>query len=45
MMPAVRMVQRNALVYLTYSDRLIDGSPSNGVTAVPVARETPVPVR
>ncbi len=43
----VRMVdaKRNALVYLTYSDRLIDGSPSNGVTAVPVARETPVPVR
>ena len=43
----VRMVdaKRNALVYLTYSDRLIDGSPSNGVTAVPVSRETPVPVR
>ena len=43
----VRMVdtQRNTLVYLTYSDRLIDGSPQNSVTAVPVARETPIPVR
>src|SRR3954466_12683827 len=31
----VRMVdrQRNTLVYLTYSDRLIDGSPKNSVTA------------
>ena len=25
---------RNALVYLTYSDRLIEGSPQNGVSAV-----------
>jgi CreA protein len=43
----VRMVdaQRNTLVYLTYSDRLIDGSPKNSVTAVPVARETPIPVK
>jgi CreA protein len=43
----VRMVdaQRNTLVYLTYSDRLIDGSPQNSVTAVPVGRETPVPVK
>ena len=32
----VRMVdrKRNVLVYLTYSDKLIDGSPQNGVTAV-----------
>lgn len=32
----VRMVdrKRNVLVYLTYSDRLIDGSPQNSVTAV-----------
>jgi CreA protein len=32
----VRMVdvKRNALIYLTYSDRLIDGSPQNSVTAV-----------
>ncbi|WP_457422121.1 CreA family protein [Roseateles sp. P5_E7] len=43
----VRMVdaQRNTLVYLTYSDRLIDGSPKNSVTAVPVGRETPIPIR
>ncbi|MFG6441942.1 CreA family protein [Roseateles sp. LKC17W] len=43
----VRMVdaQRNTLVYLTYSDRLIDGSPKNSVTAVPVARETAIPLR
>ncbi|WP_422010164.1 CreA family protein [Roseateles sp.] len=43
----VRMVdaQRNTLVYLTYSDRLIDGSPQNSITAVPVARETPIPVK
>ena len=43
----VRMVdpQRNTLVYLTYSDRLIDGSPKNSVTAVPVARETPIPLK
>lgn len=27
---------RNALVYLTYSDRVIEGSPKNSVTAVPV---------
>ncbi|MCJ0762237.1 CreA family protein [Variovorax terrae] len=32
----VRMVdtRRNALVYLTYSDRVIEGSPQNSVTAV-----------
>ncbi|MBV8035307.1 CreA family protein [Roseateles sp.] len=43
----VRMVdvQRNTLVYLTYSDRLIDGSPQNSVTAVPVPRETAIPVK
>ncbi|MFG6415940.1 CreA family protein [Roseateles sp. DC23W] len=43
----VRMVdvKRNTLVYLTYSDRLIDGSPQNSVTAVPVAREMPIPVK
>ena len=43
----VRMVdtKRNTLVYLTYSDRLIDGSPQNSVTAVPVPKETPIPLR
>ncbi|KQY86044.1 MULTISPECIES: CreA family protein [Roseateles] len=43
----VRMVdlQRNTLVYLTYSDRLIDGSPQNSITAVPVARETPIAMK
>ena len=43
----VRMVdtQRNALVYLSYSDRIIEGSPQNSVTAVAVDRATPIPVR
>lgn len=43
----VRMVdvKRNALVYLVYSDRLIDGSPKNSVTAVAVPASTPVPLR
>jgi len=42
----VRMVDpaRNTLVYLTYSDRLIDGSPKNSITAVPVPREQPIPL-
>ena len=43
----VRMIDRprNTLVYLTYSDRLIEGSPQNSVTAVPVDRATPIPVK
>jgi CreA protein len=43
----VRMVdaKRNALVYLTYSDRVIEGSPQNSVTAVPVDRATPIPLK
>lgn len=43
----VRMVdtRRNALVYLTYSERVIEGSPQNAVSAVPVARGTPIPVK
>ena len=43
----VRMVdaRRNTLVYLTYSDRLIEGSPQNSVTAVPVDVGTPIPLR
>jgi CreA protein len=43
----VRMVDkpRNTLVYLTYSDRVIEGSPQNSVTAVPVDRATTIPLR
>jgi CreA protein len=43
----VRMVdaRRNALVYLTYSDKLVDGSPQNSVTAVAVDRGTPIPLK
>jgi len=43
----VRMVdlRRNALVYLTYSERVIEGSPQNSVTAVAVDRATPIPLR
>jgi len=43
----VRIVDRprNTLVYLTYSDRLVDGSPKNSITAVPVDRATPIPVK
>ena len=43
----VRMAdtKRNALVYLSYSDRLIDGSPKNSVTAVPVPTNLPIPLK
>lgn len=43
----VRMVdtKRNALVYLTYADRVIEGSPQNSVTAVTVPASTPIPVK
>lgn len=43
----VRLVdsKRNTLVYLTYSDRLIEGSPQNSVTAVPVPAGTVIPVK
>ena len=43
----VRMVdrKRNTLVYLTYSDRVIEGSPKNSVTAVAVDRASPIPVK
>ena len=43
----VRMVdaQRNTLVYLTYSEKLVDGSPQNSITAVPVDRATAIPLR
>ncbi len=37
-MHIVRMAdpKRHVLIYLTYSDKLLDGSPKNSVTAVPV---------
>ena len=38
-------VKRNTLVYLTYSDKLIEGSPKNSITAVPVDRATPIPIK
>ena len=43
----VRMVdpRRNTLVYLVYSDKLIEGSPQNSVTAVPVPASLPIPLR
>ncbi len=43
----VRMVDRarNTLVYLTYSDRFIEGSPQNSVTAVSVDRAIKIPVQ
>ncbi len=43
----VRMVdpKRNALVYLTYSDRVVDGSPQNSVSVVPVHAALKIPVR
>ena len=43
----VRMadVKRNTLVYLVYSDKLIEGSPQNNVTAVPVPASVPIPLR
>jgi len=42
----VRMAdpKRNTLIYLVYSDRVIEGSPQNSVTAVPVPANLPVPV-
>lgn len=43
----VRMVdrKRNTLVYLTYSDRLVEGSPKNSLTAVAVDRSMPIPAK
>lgn len=43
----VRMVdsKRNTLVYLTYSDRLVEGSPQNSLTAVPVDRAQAIPLK
>ncbi len=43
----VRMIdaKRNALVYMAYSDRVIEGSPQNSVTVVAVDRATPIPLK
>ena len=43
----IRMVdsKRNALVYLTYSDRVIEGYPQNSVTAVPLPAGIQVPLK
>ncbi len=43
----VRMLdlKRNTLIYLAYSDKLIEGSPQNSVAAVPIDRATPIPVK
>jgi CreA protein len=43
----VRMVdqKRNTLVYLVYSDKLIDGSPKNSVTAVAIPSDQPIPLK
>ena len=43
----VRIVdaKRNALVYLTYSEKLIEGSPQNSVAVVPVPAQTPIPLK
>lgn len=43
----VRMVDapRNTLVYMTYSERLIEGSPTNSVTAVAVDRSQLIPLK
>lgn len=43
----VRMVDkaRNTLVYLSYSDRVIEGSPDNSITAVPLPAGAVIPMR
>lgn len=43
----VRMVdaKRNALVYLVYSDRVVEGSPQNSITAVPVLGTQKIPLK
>ena len=43
----VRMVDkaRNTLVYLTYSDRLIEGSPQNSVATVSIDRSIKIPLK
>ncbi len=34
---------RNTLIYLTYSDKLVDGSPKNSITAVPLYQPQAAP--
>jgi CreA protein len=43
----VRMVdgKRNTLVYLVYSDKIIEGSPKNSISVVPVPASQPIPVK
>ncbi len=43
----IRMVdaKRNTLVYLTYSERVIEGSPQNSVTAVALPPGTVIPLK
>lgn len=43
----VRMVDpaRNVLIYLSYSDKLIEGSPKNSVTVVPIDKATAIPMK
>ncbi|CAH2772480.1 MAG: Conserved uncharacterized protein CreA [uncultured Paraburkholderia sp.] len=43
----VRVVdtKRNALVYLTYSDRVVSGSAKNSVSAVPMPAGTTIPLK
>jgi CreA protein len=36
--------RRNTLIYMTYSDKLVDGSPKNSITAVPLYRPAPRPL-
>lgn len=43
----IRMVDktRNTLVYLTYSERVIEGSPQNSISTVPVDRANRIPLK
>jgi CreA protein len=43
----VRMVdaKRNVLVYLTYSDRVIEGSPQNSISVVPLPPGVVAPLK
>jgi CreA protein len=37
--------KRNVLAYLVYSDRLVDGSPKNSITHVPVPAAFKIPLK